>query len=1084
MINLTKDIIIVKSGEDLERSIKDAITQAKECVCREVFDTNHIPISKITSGSRNEYYNASVVRIFDGHLNASNAPAYDEEWVRRLHICSKKTPALAIAKSVVPKTSHDWLNKSALERLSRDSLLILHFLWQSKVVLLPADVKKPVIGSTAANSKATSNTFEFAAATYTEVLALVSRPFVPHAFQEGVPDITTVMKLTAIKNFEWYAWRMIRCTDWHRIEDIDPNDIDALVMHLTLARRGEVDWFVYPMAPAAFWTYVQKLYPDRYQRRTTGHSTQPDAAAYGKNDALGDTGQFDEQTVIINIWNKYQTKFVELQKSRGMKTYDSYTKSFAVLNNFLFYDLPASTGKLPPLPNELTRNHIEGDGYVGLLGYLRKGRTNSTIQHLLYKIDALFNYLSAHSKSDHRLAGFANPICDIDFPVVKRNSGSNKPAFGSEHFPHLLQYSYAIESFASYLATKVHEEQIKLYSPEYQSDVETKDWNEAHKVVQTEKFGYVPIVFYRNPQFDISQPKSKSNQLMRYEALHLVSRSIVPIVDRAVENNGEWVFYPQLNYIRHNIVALETGIRSIHIRWLDKRSYGKNIDRSRSLPPLCKLHVNTDKVNGPWDATVCKSVIEVLDRQNSMLTWFDDASLDTEVWYDHHEDSPFGKIISIFSKGETPGVLHSGAYAKYFKRLIYSFDLFCRFQLGINSTNSMPEELSGIESIEDPNDFLAAVKLESHASKLIEHTPHSCRVSVVSEFIRILPPHIIGAHITGHATEAHVMYYAKVDPAYLRTVAEYQKMRIEHGWEFDRPAMSTIKAEDVASKLQQAFRRDKEKALVDFGAISFDRETKDDVVSGVKTARQRSLDSLAFMPTHICPVGNQCTADVVRDLGAVPGSVMPCGGCYLSIKTVDHLPRIHGHIRVLTDECSELESHIAEAKKNGASPESLVHRANHRKFLASEIISWSITAHCLEQMLNDIKARSSFLIEKPEIVSEHLERLELKDHTLTNLIARTSEAKSHAEYFTPQLKHQIMVARNKLLAFTGDFNRMLQEAPTGFTLIDEFRGLIRSTCEVLGLSLHDLSEAMGKPIALDRPDSILKLISSPGSVPA
>ncbi|GGJ51587.1 hypothetical protein [Pseudomonas avellanae] len=158
-------------------------------------------------------------------------------------------------------------------------------------------------------------------------------------------------------------------------------------------------------------------------------------------------------------------------------------------------------------------------------------------------------------------------------------------------------------------------------------------------------------------------------------------------------------------------------------------------------------------------------------------------------------------------------------------------------------------------------------------------------------------------------------------------------------------------------------------------------------------------------------------------------------------------------------------------------------KANHRKFLASEIISWSVTAHCLEQMHNEIKMRSSFLVEKPEIVSGHLDRLELQDNTLSNLIARTAEAKSHAEFFTPQLKQQIMAARHKLLAFTGDFNRILQEAPVGFTLIDEFRGLIRSACEVLGLSLHDLGEAMSKPMALDRPNSILKLISKPESAP-
>lgn len=1075
MINLTKGIIIVQSGDDLARSIKSAITKAKECICQELFQAKHVPPSKVTSSPRNEFYTASIMRLFDGHLSTVNVPVYDETWVQNAYKCSKKTPEPEIAKEVIPKAAHDWLTKASLERLSRDCVLILHFLWQEKAVLLPADMKKPIVG----NPRTETNFFEVAAAYYTEVLALVRLPFVSHVSYTGIPDITIVMNPTAVSNFEWNAWRMIRSTDWHRIEDIDPVDISALVGHLVSSRNGGVSWFKYPIAPAAFWGYIQRLYPDRCRQ---GDLERPiKNSSHANRNALisGEFAYPPEHKTIVETWLKHQDKFINLLKTRGLKKYAEYAKSFSILNTYLFSELYESTKKAPPFPKEFTRRHIEGDGFEGFISYLHRGRTKGTVKNTLYRIDALFNYFVVNSTIDNDLTGFINPISDIDYPVVKRKAGSNKPAFGSEHFPYLLQYCYAIESFSTYLSDKVFEEKESLYDPKYRADIETKNWNDAHRVVQTEKHGYVPLVFYRNPNFDTSQPKSVSNSPIMYEALRLLPRVLFPHVER----NDDWTHYPQLNHIRHNIVALETGVRSLHIRWLDKRTYDKHIDRSRPLPPLCKLHINTDKANGPWDATVSRNVIEVLDRQKKMILQIGDPSMESAVWYDNHEDSPFEKVISIFSKGGTPGVLAADSYAKYFRRLIYSFDLFCRFQLGVNSTNRMPKALADFESIDDPHDYLAAVKLGAEAYKMIEHTPHSCRVSVVSEYIRILPPHIIGAFITGQATDAHVMYYAKLDPAYLKAVAQHQKLSIEHGWLLDRPAMSSIKAEDVASTLQQAFRRDKDKSLIDFGAISFDRETDNNVLSGIKAAKQRPVDSLAFMPTHICPFGNQCTDDVIKDLGAVPGSRMPCGGCYYSIKTVDHLPRIYGLIRVLTDECSELESHISEAKRNGASSESLVPKANHRKFLASEIISWSVTAHCLEQMHNEIKMRSSFLVEKPEIVSGHLDRLEFQENTLSNLIARTAEAKSHAEFFTPQLKHQIMAARHKLLAFTGDFNRILQEAPIGFTLIDEFRGLIRSACEALGLSLHDLGEAMSKPMALDRPNSILKLISKPESTP-
>ncbi|MDN5397989.1 MAG: hypothetical protein L0G37_01840 [Pseudomonas sp.] len=1080
MINLTKDILIIKSGEDLERCIKNAITKAKECICKELFNTTYISPDRITSSTRNKYYNASILRLFEDHLSGTNAPAYDETWIRNAHACSRKTPEASLAKEVITKSAHDWLNKSSLQRLTRDCLLILHFLWQEKAVLLPADMKKPIIG----DSEENSNFFEFAASSYTEVLALVSAPFVPHVTYDNIPDITTVMNPSAVRNFEWYAWRLIRCSNWHRIEDIDPDDISKMVEHILQTKKGKTGWFAYPIAPGAFWGYVQQLYPERCKG---GVISKPIKNVMHGNRKSLESGEFfypPEHKNVVDAWLNYQGKFVALLKSRGQKTYKETEKCYSILNTYLFDTYPAATGMPPPHPRELNREHIEGVGFDGLLSFLRKGRSPSTLKHLLYKFDALFNYIAVHASANSDLTGFVNPISDIDYPVVKRRSGSSKPAFGSEHFPYLLQYCYAIESFGTFLAERVHDDQINLYDPKYRADIDAGYWHQSHKIIQTEKYGYVPIAFYRNPSFDASQPKSKSNRLMSYEALRLLPRFTIPMMDHTCSDSGMTVHYPQLNYIRHNVVALETGIRSMHIRWLDKRTYGMHVDRSIRLAPLCKLRVNTDKCNDAWDATVSKNVIEVLDRQREMLTWFNDPALDDEVWYDHHEESPFGKIVTLFPKGGEPGVLHPGSYARYFRRLVYSFDLFCRFQLGIDPTNMMPEALDDYETIDDPFDYLSAIGFERVACKLIEHTPHSCRVSVVSEYIRVLPPHIIGEFITGQATEQHVMYYAKVDPAYLKSVAQYQKMSVENAWLVERPAMSTIKAEDVTSKLQQAFRKDVHASLIDFGAISFDREHNDEVLSGIKSAKQRPIDSLAFMPTHICPFGGVCTSDVIRDLGAVPGSVMPCGGCYYSIKTVDHLPRIHGHIRVLTDECSELEVHIAESKKNGASPESLVPTANRRKFLASEIISWSVTAHCLEQMYNDIKTRSTFLIQKPEIVSEHLQRLDLTDQVLTNLIARTAEAKTHAEYFTPQLRQQIMVARNKLLAFTGDFNRMLQDAPTGFTLIDEFRGLIRSACEALGLSLHDLGEAMSKPMTLERPNAVLRLVSNPGSVPA
>ena len=1085
MINLTKNIVIVKSGNCLSESAKLAITKAKEIVSKELHGGKHIPPDHVTSSGRNPFYNASIIRLFEDHTKSSKAPDYDEAWITNLHTCSKKRPDISLARKVTPNTCHNWLQKGSLDRLSKDATLILHFLWEAGAILLPLDSKKPV---EAAPDGSKSRGHEFAARSYSEVLAFARQPFVPHVKYKNMPDVLSVMTPTAIKNFEWYSWRLIRATNWHRVEDVNTEDLVACMLKLVAARRKECDWFLYPIAPQAFASYVAKLFPGR----CNFDLNDPRISNYlqGTRTAIerGDFYISEEHKEASHIWMKYQDKHIARLKLRGMKTFSSYEKAYGLLNSYLFEELPQSSAGQPPFPKEFTREYIEGAGFQGLVSYIQKSRSKSTSKGILQRISGFFDYLAANSSLDPKLSGFVNPISSIDFPYVRRSNSTNKAIFSADHFPLLLQFCYSVEAFTWYLAEKVHFEGWNLYSEQYRASICSDNWSDVHKVIETEKLGFVPIVFYKNPTYNSTYGSTAQNRRMHYSAIQFLPRFIVPLHLRTTTNAPGRTSYPQLNYIQHNIVALETGIRTMHIRWLDRRTYDKNIDRSRPLDPICKLFINTDKANNSWNATVSEAVIRVLDRQSASHKWFSEPEMLQEAWYDDHEESPFGKILTLFPRGQVSsgpnkaGPYTHEAYAKFFKRLIFAFDLFCKYNLSIATTNPLPAPFADIDCIDGAEDYAQAISYEKEAAKLIEHTPHSCRASVVSELIKILPPHIIGDYITGHSTVAHVIYYAKADPEYLNRNQEYQKYAIENGISWDSTLISQIKAEDVNSCLQRAFKRNPTQTIVDFGAISFDKETDSGILSGIKLVNIQPFDALAFMSTHVCPFGNNCPAEVIKDLGAIPNSRTPCGGCYYSIKTVDHLPRIVGHIRTITEECAELETYIDEAKKQGASIESLTPKAQYRKFLAAEIVAWSVTVHCLEQMYKEIKTRTSFLVQKPEIVTEQLERIEIKDGGLSNLMARTSEARTHAEFFTPQLQNQVVVARNKLLAYTGRFNELLQETPRGFTLLDEFRGLIRTTCETLNISLSDLAIAFEPPPPMisDNPDTILKLISQAG----
>jgi len=1058
---------------------------SKESVCKGVYSRLKIEPNEVTSSPRNPYFNASIVRLFDNHRDTLLAPAYNEQWIKNVFTCSKIRPELSLAQKVVPTTSHSWLNKSALDRLSKDCILILHFLWNVGAVLLPLNTKKP---TEADPDKTNKKPYEFAAQTYPELLAFVSQPFVPHVKYQEIPNILTAIPPTAIENFKRNAWRLVRATSWYQVEDISTDDLVACMQKLLDTRRGKCEWFLYPIAPQALVSYVSKCFPGRCKVDLTSPNIINYLHATRNVIERGDYFIPDAYKKCSAAWLKYQKKHNAKLESRGMKSFAKYEKSYGVLNSFLFEHLPLQTKRPPPYPHEFSREHIDGSDFEGLISYIRKGRSGASCRVILQQLSSLFDYMASNSSLDGDLEGFVNPITTIDFPLVRRSRSTNKAVFSADHFPLLLQFSYAVEAFTWYLAEKVHYEKWNLYSEEYRANFNATNWNQAHKVIQTDKLGFVPVLFYKNTTYDPSLPASPENRRMLCAPINFLPRFIVPLHNRNSINSPGLTSYPQLNYIQHNVVALETGIRTMHIRWFDKNKYDKEIDRSRALDPISKLFVNTDKVNGPWVASVHRTVIEVLDRQKESHSWFDEPAMNDEIWYDGHKESDFGKITPLFPSGrvgstKTMSVPFSHeSYATYFSRLVFTFDLFCRYQLGIPTTNKLPEFFVDIDELSSPEQYCEALKLEKEAVKLCAHTPHSCRATVVSAYIRILPPHIIGDYITGHSTEAHVIYYAKVDPDYLSKHRQYQKLSFENSIPWGENSISQTKAEDINSKLQVAFRKSRDQALNDFGAMSFEGETETGIKTGLQAARQQPLEALAYASTHICPFGNNCPKEIIRDLGAIPGGRTPCGGCYYSIKTVDHLPRIVGHIRAITDECAELESYIADAKKEGASIESLTQKADYRKFLAAEIVAWTVTAQCLDQMYKELKTRSSYLVDKPDIVAEQLGRVVIEGNGLTYLLARIAEAKTHPEYFTPQLKHQVIAARSKLLAHTGRFNQLLQEAPKGYTILDEFRGLIRSICDTLGVSFADLALAYENPHAmkLETPNIIMKLISDVG----
>lgn len=1094
MINLSSKVKIIKEGEDLSLAVIEAIQLAKKCVVDHFLGETSVWPSpdQITAGGKNPFNRITIIKFFHLHNDPTVSPEYNAEWIDNLYLAAIKAPTPDQIIQLIPRNSSINLtdiNKHFRDHFKYDALLIIHFLWFRKAILLPFTLARPV----ARNNETGGNDLEYAANYYPETLALVRYPFISN-INKNLTKLTDFMPSTAQPNFNRLAWRFIRATDWHTIEDISVDDVATYFSEFTDTHRRSENIPNYSFAPKALLAYFEEAFPERCQFSIEDSrliNTRIQATGYAINSGTFHVSKGLEKQK--EKWLFYEHKFLQRIKLRGIKKWERKGKTLGILNAYLLEELPSKVGEENvPMPGEFTRKFIDDfDHFPSLIDHVKAGRKPGTVSNILITINQFMDYLESSATTYDDLKNFRNPINpSLDFPILNTANSTSKAIFQTEHFAPLIQFCYAIEAFGWFLSEKIYDLKTNAETTVRKQNTIKDSFNSIKKVYDTESLGFVPVVFVKNSEFCENKPRSTNNRKLVAVPIFFISKSILPSASRRFKNCKGLTSLPILNYVQQTIVALETGIRNIHIRWLDSRTYDKKVDRSKPLPPICTLWVPTDKAHGEWGAKVSKSVIEVLDRQRESHDWFDEPVIHEETWYDDHEDSEFGKIATIFPAGLSrgrhklkPGPLTEDACTVRFKNIVFAFDLFCRYSLGVDPSNQLPQEFLNIESLNTLEDYSNAWKLFDQYKASMLHTPHSCRASVVSHWITILPPNIIGDYITGHSTIEHVLYYVKIDPDYLKRHQQYQKLAFENGFSWDESKISTIKAEDINSALRRAFDQDKDSAIFDFGAISYERVSPGgQVLSGLTSLKKRTLDEVTYHGTHICPFGDHCPKDIVNDLNAIPGIRKPCGACYYSVKTVDHLPRIGGHIRSMVEESAELKNYIDDAKAEGASIQSLEEAAERRKYLGDEISAWTVAMHCLEEMLKDVKNRAHFLVQEPEIVRDHLQAVLVESNTLENLMARLAEARTHAEFFTPQLKSQLKVARAKILRRSGDLHRLLQDEPDGFALIDEFRGIIKSTCTTLGISIGELAKEIEKPM-LTNPDTAsnaLKLIFSSG----
>lgn len=1010
LFNHTREPAIICEKSELRNKILEALELTKQVVCKRQGVKRLTHEDGLEEKARLGITKLSLFKYLD---QLEGEFELDEAWLKNIYRLVDIDPKESRKEfhQILPEHSrHIKITQNDARGLRSDLRLFLHCCWASKFLLLPvyySDIPTIKRGQSGAPK-------EYAEDAYPEIFKIIRAPFFEEL--ECDIDITKYMAVRSMENFKWYAHRYVRaCAAWE-VEDITNELLDDLASHTIKSVPRTVDWYL----------AINECLPNRVRfdkdKVFVRNSSIPGVKGTLTTDDF--TPLELEKHPAIPMWIEDVNNYINRLKEKGRKSYDKYQSPIRKGMQTLI-----NSGESLPEPKNISRKQAKA-----MMKELGEGVKPNTYKGLLYKIEGFFDYL-AMTYDD-----FKKPVSkQLDFPVSSRSKGTVKELLPEDSFAPYLSYLYGVAEWVRYMN---HNHPNR--------DDFILGLNQQNKTIKTSDTGFTPIFRCNDKYYPIDEIPTKITPCYR------------PRVNQVCQLKS-CTFLP--HYIHLSIVMAETGIRLIALRWLDDQTYDKNVNRDlfdECSYLITKLWVNSDKSHDAWEADVSETVIGILDRQSTWKKTFLNGD-DAPVYYDRHEHSDFDMLKPLFAQvdpylqiKDSFATVTDATYRTTFKHILVHFSyLYSQ----ISEHHVPPVEIHHdkdlVGNLQRVKGFVGDTKLDV--------TPHSMRAQVVSNYITILPPSTIKKS-TGHVEDAHVIYYAKLQHKFLDAQKAGQEQEFR---DFVTPMM--VDAKSKQSALQQAFARNANGALNDFGAVSFSDHESRETRNGILIIKKRLdelednsddtttiVDQLAFNSTHICPFNNECPHDIKKN--AIDG-LPKCGECPYSVKTVDHLPAISAKIRALTDKAEELKVIIDEAKANGEDMGAYINEITLKRFYSDEVSAWATTATCLDAMANNLSQKDKWLVSEPEFIRENLTKLK-SSNELTNTLVRIEEAVSCQEFLTPQLKAKVTIFRNKVLAQTGQFKALLEEVPTGQTLLSDFKGVIKTICDISGIGVNELPDKL------------------------
>lgn len=680
--------------------------------------------------------------------------------------------------------------------------------------------------------------------------------------------------------------------------------------------------------------------------------------------------------------------------------------------------------------------------------------SDQTLRPYLDNVYNLFNWITKSGKKYIKHCSNPQLLFDRDdLPLSTSLRGTTKNIFPKKLFKTVVSYAYAVLEFKEHIQQLLEEGEISY-----------KDLRSKNSKLNTLDFGFVPKVFHLGREYKVEEIPS---QFLRLNDLEY--------------KDGRTVDSIHLGPIIHNILMLETGLRGRHIQWLDDATFDIEYNDLELKRPMYPLSVKTDKRGHSWTPFVSPRVIKLLRKLSAWKKSIADPAFYLEVDY-NHEKTYYGKFNSVFASNNSKklGPISDNNYRDSWHAMCLGLQLFLN-KNNIDKFTFIKYVPTGAKKfkqrytekeceIKDNEDYSQACGLFCPVSLRPFVSPHGARATVISNNISHLPADIIGKYITGQ-TERVIFYYAKTTVEDIdELVALHKDRQYPAPKEFiQRNAHDAVMLyseqvnHDFRNSIGNADQLDD--VIESYGMISLDSLIEKNVTNptGIELVQNSNSAEIAFNTSHICPFGNICPKEIVKQYGETG----LCGICSYSIKSVDHLPAISAAKHVALEKLDGLNKTLVKACKAKSTDDVIYDLERRRDNQAFNILGWELSEDVLNKKLKNINigsAEGRFTSFQPQIVSECLERIYVDNNDANYLICRLKECIAYPSLESEQIKAQFEKAKHKLLVASGDLSGIFKNTPSLDDPAGELYSLVTSMMEVKGISTNKILEILESDI--------------------